>query len=215
MTPANCHALFACSLLISSFSFAYQGLNIVSGSMSVSEVIEVFKLVRGTASIVKNARPWIEQGDLRLLLKLTRCAQQRQRSKQVDEVHAQLTALFEQQADDGQSQCQSGVRAVVLRSTKHLLDVFDSYIASDNQSIILAWPTIIDSEYLDLVLKKEPRSLVTLAHYGALLHVMDKAWWMEGWGRILVNLAAEYLDKSVQSEIAWPLAVVSNGEFGE
>ncbi|OGE57207.1 hypothetical protein PENARI_c002G08995 [Penicillium arizonense] len=215
MTSTNCHALFACSLLISSFSFAYQGLNLVFGSTNVNEVIEVFKLVRGTASIVENARPWIEQGDLRLLLKLTRCGQQRQRSKQVHEVHAQLKALFEQQADDGQSQCQDGVREVVLRSIKHLLHVFDACVASENQSPILAWPAIIDSEYLDLVLIKEPRSLVTLAHYGALLHVMDKAWWMEGWGKILVNLAAEYLDTSVQSEIAWPLAVIDDGGFGE
>jgi hypothetical protein len=98
---------------------------------------------------------------------------------------------------------------------KHLLHVFDACVASENQSPILAWPAIVDSEYLDLVLVKEPRSLVTLAHYGALLHVMDKAWWMEGWGKILVNLAAENLDESVQSEISWPLAVIDNGGFGE
>jgi hypothetical protein len=33
---------------------------------------------------------------------------------------------------------------------------------------------------------------------------------MEGWGKILVNVAAEHLEKSVQSEIEWPLAVVNN-----
>jgi hypothetical protein len=127
-------------------------------------------------------------------------------------VHARLEALIEQHADGGHSQLQSGVRAVVLRSIQRLLDVFDSCIASENQSTILAWPAIIDSEYLDLMLQKEPGSLVTLAHYGAVLHVMTKAWWMEGWGKFLVNLAAEYLDGSVQSAIVWPLAVINNNE---
>ncbi|CAG8893776.1 unnamed protein product [Penicillium egyptiacum] len=215
VTSTNCHAVFACSVLITSFSFAYQGLNTMFESMSVNEVIEVFKLVRGSASIVEKARPWIEQGDLRLLLNFTRCAKQSQRPKQVHQVYAQIKALLEQQADDGQSQCQSGARAVVLSSIKHLLDAFDAFIASENQMTILAWPAMIDSQYLDLVLKKEPRSLVTLAHYGALLHVMAKAWWMEGWGKILVNLTAEHLDKSVQSAIAWPLAVINNGGSGE
>ena len=215
ITPANCHALFACSLLIASFSFGYQGLNITLRSMSLSEMIGVFMLLRGTASIVETARPWIEQGDLKPLLKFTRGAQQSQTSKQVNEVHAQLKALLEPQANDGQSKCQSGIPAVVQKSIKQLLDVFDSCVANENPRTILAWPTVIESEYLDLVLKKEPMSLVTLAYYGALLHVMVKAWWMEGWGKTMVNLAEGCLDMSLQSAIAWPLAVINNGGSGE
>lgn len=183
--------------------------------MSLSEMIGVFMLLRGTASIVETARPWIEQGDLKPLLKFTRGAQQSQTSKQVNEVHAQLKALLEPQANDGQSKCQSGIPAVVQKSIKQLLDVFDSCVANENPRTILAWPTVIESEYLDLVLKKEPMSLVTLAYYGALLHVMVKAWWMEGWGKTMVNLAEGCLDMSLQSAIAWPLAVINNGGSGE
>jgi hypothetical protein len=53
--------------------------------------------------------------------------------------------------------------------------------------------SVIDPEYLDLTLQKDPRCLVTLAHYGAVLHIMIKAWWMEGWGKSLINLAVENL----------------------
>jgi hypothetical protein len=210
VTSANCHALFACALLIASFSFAYQGLHMDIGPMSVSQVVDVFKLVRGTASILKNAQQWIEQGDLRSLSKFTRCAPQSKRSKQVDDGYAQLEALLVQQARDGHSHSSRVAQAVVLRSTKHLRDVYDSCIVKESQRIIQAWPAVIDYEYLDLLLKKERSSLVTLAHYGAILHVTAKAWWMEGWGKILVNVAAEHLDKSVQYEIEWPLAVVNN-----
>lgn len=177
--------------------------------MSVSDVIEVFKLVRGTASIVEKARPWIEQGDMRLLLKFTRCAQQIPQTKHSHEVHTQLEALIERH-ENACSSLESGTPAAVLNSIKHLLDIFDSCIASDNQSTILAWPALIESEFLDLLLQEECGSLVTLAHYGAVLHIMTRAWWIEGWGRFLVNLAAEHLDGAVQSAIFWPLAVINN-----
>lgn len=212
VTPENCHALFACSLLIATFSFASQGLFKIVGPMSVNQVAEVFKLVRGTASIVEKARPWIEQGDMRLLLKFTRCAQQKPRSRHTHEVHARLEALIEQHADGGHSHLPSGRQAVVLRSMERLLAVFDACIASENQATILAWPTLIHLEYLDLMLQKEPRTLVTLAYYGAVLHIMTKAWWMEGWGRFLIHVAAESLDGSVRPAIAWPLAVINNHE---
>lgn len=212
VTPENCDALFACSLLIASFNFASRSLSLHFAPMGVSEVIEVFKLVRGTASIVEKARPWIEQGDMRLLLKFTRCAQQIPKSKHSNEVHTQLEILIGQHEDAVTSTSEIGARAAVLRSTKHLLDVFDSCVASDNQSTILAWPAIVDLEFMDLLLEAEPGSLVTLAHYGAVLHVMTRAWWMEGWGKFLVNLVADCLDASVQSAIAWPLAVVNDDQ---
>lgn len=210
VTPRNCHSLFACSFLISVFSFASHGLNIKPSSMHVSEVIEAFKLVRGTASIVEKARPWIEQGDMRLLLKFTRCAQRTPRSRLVHEVHAPLEALISQQAHQIQTfQFPSSLTAVVTRSTRHLLEIFDSSIASDNQITVLAWPAVIDFAYLDLLQQIEPCSLVTLAYYGAVLHIMTNAWCMEGWGKFLVNVAAAHLDDAGRSAIAWPLAVVN------
>jgi hypothetical protein len=210
VTPENGGSLFVCSFLISGFSFAFHGLMTQPSSMRVSEVIEVFKLVRGTASIVERARPWIEEGDMRPLLKLTRCAQGTPRSRHIHEMHTRLEALIDHQVDaNHHPQLTSSTRAVIVRSTRHLLEVCVSSIASDNQTTILAWPAIIDVEYLDLLQQTQPWSLVTLAHYGAVLHVMTNAWWMAGWGKFLVNVAAAYLDETGRSAIAWPLAVVS------
>lgn len=178
--------------------------------MHMSEVIKIFKLVRGTASIVAKARPWIEQSDMRLLLGFIRYAQRTPGSRYVHAVRAQLETLIKQQEDEHQfPQLPSSLKDVVVRSTRHLLDVFNSCIASDNQATMLAWPAVVDSEYLDLVQQTEPWSLVTLAHYGAVLHVTTKAWWIEGWGKFLVNLAAGHLDVTTRSAIAWPLAVVN------
>lgn len=208
VTSENCHALFACSLLIASFSFAAQGRNIRSGPTGVGEVVETFKLVRGASSIAHKALPWIEQGQMGLLLRFNQCAQRTPRSRHVFEVHAQVEALIQRHTNGGQGDA----KEVVSRSTKRLLDVFDSCIASDNQSTILAWPALVDAEYLDLILQKEPDYLVILAHYGAVLHIMTKAWWMEGWGKFLVLLAGEQLGLSGQSAIAWPLSVFQEPE---
>ncbi|CAG8110750.1 unnamed protein product [Penicillium olsonii] len=211
ITPANCHALFACSLLIASFSFGYRGSD-TPRSMTMGEVISTLQLLRGSASIAETARPWIERGDLKPLLKFTRGAHQSQTS-QVNEIHTRLKALLGLQANAWLFKCQR--KPVVQKSIQKLMDVVDSYVATENPRTILAWPTMIEAEYLDLVLEKEPMSLVTLAHYGALLHLMTKAWWMKGWGETMVNLAKGCLDMSLQSAIAWPLAVINNSGAGE
>ncbi|KAJ5984670.1 hypothetical protein N7481_006769 [Penicillium waksmanii] len=211
VTLENCDGLFACSFLVSSFSFALQCLDTQAPSILMSKVIEVFKLVRGTASIAASARPWIEQGDMRPILKLTQCAQRTALSRHVHEVHGRLEAIINHQADEHcPAQLSASTRAVVVRSTGHLLEIFDFSIASDNQAAILAWPAIIDAEYFQLLRQIEPMSLVTLAHYGAILHIMTSTWWMAGWGKFLVNVAAAYLNETVRSEITWPLGIVND-----
>jgi hypothetical protein len=177
----------------------------------MSKVIDVFKLVRGTATIAANARLWIEQGDMRPILKLTQCAQRTALSRHLHEVYGRLEAIVNHQADEHcHSKLPASTRAVVLRSTEHLLEIFDLSIASDNQAAMLAWPAIIDAEYFELLRQIEPMSLVTLAHYGAILHIMTSTWWMTGWGKFLVNVAAEYLNETTRSAIAWPLAIVND-----
>lgn len=210
VTSQNCQSLFACSFLISGFSFASQGLKTEPSSMNMGEVMEVFRLVRGTASIVERARPWIEGGDMRPLLKFATCERRPSRSRHVYEVHSRLESLINQQAGaDHSFDPPSSLRAVLDRSNRHLLDLCDSSMTSNNEATFLAWPAIIDLEYLDLMQQLEPCSLVTLAHYGAVLHILTSAWWMEGWGKFLVNIAAAHLDDSVRSVIDWPLAVVN------
>lgn len=210
VTPENCQSLYACSILIATFSFASQGLSIYRPSMHISEVIKIFRLVRGTASIVEQARSWIEQSDMRILLALIRYAQRTPGSRHVHTVHTQLETLLNQQEDERQfPQLPGSSKAVIIRSTRHLLDVFDSCIDSDNQATILAWPAVMDSEFLDLMQQREPWALVTLAYYGAVLHLTTRAWWIEGWGKFLVNLGAGYLDDHTRSAIAWPIAVVN------
>jgi hypothetical protein len=196
--------------LIATFSFACQGLNIYRSSMHMSEVIKIFRLVRGSASIVEQARSWIEQSDMRILLVLIRYAQRTPGSRYVHTVHTQLKTLLNQQEDERQfPQLPGSSKAVIIRSTRHLLDVFDSCIARDNQATILAWPAIVDLEFLDLMQQYEPWSLVILAYYGAVLHLTTRAWWIEGWGKFLVNLAAGHLGDATPSAIAWPIAVVN------
>lgn len=178
--------------------------------MHIGEVIEIFNLVRGTASIVEKARPWIEQGDMRYLLKFATCEPRDCRSRYVDEVRSRLEWLINQQAGDHLSaHPPSSLWAVLVCSIRHLQDLCDSSIKSNNQATILAWPAIIDPEYFGLMQQLEPGSLVTLAHYGAVLHILTSVWWMEGWGKFLVHVAASHLDDSARSAIVWPLAVVN------
>lgn len=65
--------------------------------MHMGEDMEFFKLVRGIASIVERARPWIERGDMRPLLEFATCER---RASCSNEVHSRLESLITQQAGD-------------------------------------------------------------------------------------------------------------------
>lgn len=55
------------------------------------------------------------------------------------------------------------------------------------------WPTLLASDYFDLLRGSQAGALIILAHYCRLLHVLDEKWYFEGrakraWGYIVQNL---------------------------
>ena len=84
-------------------------------------------------------------------------------------------------------------------------------IAADN-TIGLAWPVLVDSRYIDLLLPKDQLALVILAHYGAVMTLLDDTWWLDRWGRLLIKLASTALHPSWLCKIEWPLQIIEEKE---
>ncbi|RSM02540.1 hypothetical protein CDV31_010904 [Fusarium ambrosium] len=62
--------------------------------------------------------------------------------------------------------------------------------------------------YFTLLQQRQPPALVLFAFFGALLHGLDDYWFMEGWGRSIVEVVEDVLGAYWKPWISWPLQVV-------
>ena len=63
-------------------------------------------------------------------------------------------------------------------------------------------------EYFTRLHQRQPPALILYAYFGALLHNMDGFWFMEGWGRDVVQVVDELLGDYWISLMKWPKGVV-------
>ncbi|KAH7268029.1 hypothetical protein B0J15DRAFT_577887 [Fusarium solani] len=62
--------------------------------------------------------------------------------------------------------------------------------------------------YFTLLQQRQPPALVLFAFFGALLHKLDDYWFLEGWGRSIVEVVEDVLGAYWKPWISWPLRVV-------
>ena len=62
--------------------------------------------------------------------------------------------------------------------------------------------------FFTLLHQRQPPALVLFTYFGALLHGINHYWFMQGWGRKVVEVASDLLGSYWRPWIAWPLKVV-------
>jgi len=68
------------------------------------------------------------------------------------------------------------------------------------------WPAKIPMDYLELLRAREPAALVLLAHYCILLEPLEKAWYMSGFRKRLLERIYGQLDEEWRQWLEWPFA---------
>lgn len=210
VTKSNCNALFAFSCLLSILSFASQIQSETRTVKDIADVVDVLRLVRGVAVIVAVAREWIESSELCILLQTGKSNYQNpfaaSRRKEPSEQEVQLQLLLKH----CHSTCKDSTSmSVYLESINFLLSGYVSYSTTFDITLILAWPTQIDRDFLDLLLQRDQLALVIFAHYGAIMLLLHDIWWLRGWGKLVIGLISDLLSPSELSLIAWPLRMAS------
>ncbi|KAH7166446.1 hypothetical protein EDB81DRAFT_713000 [Dactylonectria macrodidyma] len=62
--------------------------------------------------------------------------------------------------------------------------------------------------YFSLLQQRQPPALVLFAYFGALLHDLKDHWFLEGWGKSIVEVVEDILGSYWKPWISWPLQVV-------
>ncbi|RSL67383.1 hypothetical protein CEP51_012666 [Fusarium floridanum] len=65
--------------------------------------------------------------------------------------------------------------------------------------------------YFELLQQRQPPALLIFAYLGTLFHSLNDYWFMDGWGRNMVDVADELLGEYWSRWMAWPKAVVGIG----
>lgn len=186
ITQQNCHTLFALSCLASVFIFSARGPRMDSKTPSMVNIVEAFKMIRGTATVAEYARQWIGSGPLSHLLHVGRQNHPIPSGHCAHTLYAQLE-LFDHRITDANAPSPAHG---AIRELEHLLRI---YLASGDPNAIMSWPVVVDLMVFDLMLTNERLSLIALGFYGAALRVISGHWWLDGWGALLDQLARERL----------------------
>lgn len=167
-------------------------------------------MVRGVASVVQQSRAWIEQGGMRQLLRIGKLGKRAAGTIYDRELCSHLGTFIEEQLEHQEPCFQHNVdsKAVILHSAKELLQVLNMYITIEDPNAILAWPVLLDAQFLDLLLQVEPTALITLAYYGTALHLLFDNWWLDGWGQFIMNLASMRHGSVGDWRIAWLVDII-------
>ncbi|GJC85929.1 sterol uptake control protein 2 [Colletotrichum liriopes] len=72
----------------------------------------------------------------------------------------------------------------------------------------LAFVHFAPQSYFTLLHQRQPQALILFAFFGALLHGLNRHWFMEGWGKDIVEVVEELLGSYWRPWVVWPLGVV-------
>ncbi|KAG4275407.1 hypothetical protein FPRO04_14393 [Fusarium proliferatum] len=67
---------------------------------------------------------------------------------------------------------------------------------------------MVPEAYFPLLQQRQPPALVLFSYFGAMLHKLDHYWFLEGWGKAIVETVADILGSYWEPWISWPLQVI-------
>lgn len=75
--------------------------------------------------------------------------------------------------------------------------------------VLIAWPVLLSSEFIDLLSEKRGEALVIFAYYGALVNAHRDIWVFCDGGEYIVNSVSQYLGSQWEEWLRWPLQALS------
>jgi hypothetical protein len=191
ITKSNCNALFAFSCLLTILAFASQASEVTRTVKDIADIVDIFRLVRGVAVIVRQEREWIEDSEMSILLRRGHFASRSDCSANTQSNFSEAGVQLESVLKHCQETCrESNFMSVYRSSIEALISGYTAYTESSDNTLILAWPVLVDSQFFELLLRKDQLALVIFAQYGAVMTLLDDIWWLRGWGKLVVGFTS-------------------------
>ncbi|KAL4794085.1 hypothetical protein BDV19DRAFT_205547 [Aspergillus venezuelensis] len=204
----NCHAVQAFPFLLTIYALALGQLDreVKSEAVILDEMIGIMVLIKGHRLVEDTTNPfialqndhWVQEGDFR-----------------GDQADAQfdselILALRQLQLWIEGSSDSLAAKAINTGAVRAFMPGLEFHVHRNVRA--LAWPTEVESNYLDLLRQRNPTAMVILAYYAVVLGQSSSQWWCANWGVRLGSVIVSILPAEYREAIAWPLQMLNLGD---
>ncbi|PYH46988.1 Zn(II)2Cys6 transcription factor domain-containing protein [Aspergillus saccharolyticus JOP 1030-1] len=205
LTPANCDAVFAHSVITTVIGIALPRLSTDrEESTSMTEnIIVVFELLHGVSKIYTLSRDWLSTQ----LVTSRKGFWETQLSildSETETAFDRLTRLSHVM----QENISGEQHRIIAEAIALLRRCFCRYDHTRDIASILGWLAMASKEFVHALRCRQPLALLVLMHWGALLVELDgKVWWAKNSGRALVSEllgALRPCDAQWEGALKWP-----------
>ncbi|KAL4967084.1 Zn(II)2Cys6 transcription factor domain-containing protein [Aspergillus stella-maris] len=201
----NCHAIQAFPFFLTIYALALGQLDreVKSEAAILDEIIGIMVLIKGHRLVKDTTNPfialqddhWVQEGDFR--------------GDQTDaQFDSDLTLALRQLQPwiEGSSDSLS-VKAINTEAVRAFIRGLESHLHRNVRA--LAWPTEVESNYLDLLRQRNPTAIVILAYYAVVLGQSSSQWWCANWGVRLGSVIVAILPAEYREAVSWPLQMLN------
>lgn len=189
LTPLNCEAVFAHSIIITVISIALPQQLTTEKNKSpgmTENIIMIFELLQGVKRILNISQPWLKT---KLFTRrhdfLKDPAPDQETLDSIsgtDIAFAKLSKLNKTLANFDPDQHRVNREAISL-----LCRCFSRYAALGEPSSVLTWISAVGKDFVHFLRRRQPFPLLILMHWGVLLGELDgQMWWARNSGKALV-----------------------------
>jgi hypothetical protein len=222
ITSENCHALFMASslLLVGAFaSFANIRPNdspLIEGQRppTIEDMIDVFILDRGVASVLQSSEECIQAGYFKDLFHFQTHNKNNAFMPRLAEELRNLSAAIkggeqQQQPAGDVDNNNSMVVALVDLEIRKLIDAIEKAVVTTDDAemrVTTYWPITIAEDYIQLVRQRNEIALLVIMYYCCIMYRAEsKTWFVKGWGVSVATDVERLISRRWRDVIKWPL----------
>lgn len=223
VNESNCHALFALSIMtcIQAVAFGSFGIQLSPGEiLPISDVMDLFNIIRGTGELQMTARDWLMVGPLSPILSHDgfRCYLDALPTKLPPDSY--IKVRFRKLHDMVRTRCPSISDCESLAGALHTLEIIYDNVAKTTQDdlvanpgIVFMWPAMVPPGFKDLLREFHGGALVVYAHFACIADVLKGhgLWFCDAWGDRTVRAIAGGIDDEWREWVEWPEAQLGKG----
>jgi hypothetical protein len=183
ISPINCDALFACSVLMMACTVVSPSLEIkasdkpeIKGKVP-TDLKSLFHLVKGIHSIIDQARPSLDNGSFRFIIQPYSGADPTFLSTEEGLLPPSLRKLC------------GAMDAPPHHTYRHAVDTLEHCAIAEG--MVIPWIVMAGTDFVEQVENQEPLALLIYISWGALLGRLEEMWWAKVAGKTIVQSLAE------------------------
>lgn len=75
---------------------------------------------------------------------------------------------------------------------------------------LLAWPTLVPTQYFEILSSREPVAVLIITYFAAALGFKGNVWWLANWNRYIMEAAEAELTPEMQVYLEWPRRIIAS-----